>query len=216
MGPINQRTGDSAICSSFLCSFQLFSPLPVQRKLLPKLTLMLSSVSFTLFQTFPLPYFSFLLFCFSSQSCIILAGLCLWYHFSHFLHLHPSYSYLPLSYLSMLWVAFRLLAQSASFKCCYRWRKEIMPGSPGEQSGLLITFLALTTMVVTTAKLGTYRRNMSASLHILYWGIYLQCFLLGGREKHTQHPALSPPLIKCTSGIVAPIQIYIKGRANLL
>lgn len=147
MGPIDQRTGDSAICSSFLCSFQLFSPLLVQRKLLPKMNFMLSSVSSTLFQTLPLLYFSFLLFYFSSQSCIILAGLCLWYSFSYFLPSHPSQPYLPLSYLSTPWATFRLLAQSASFKCCHQQRKEVISGSPGEQLGLPVTFLALATMV---------------------------------------------------------------------
>lgn len=43
-----------------------------------------------------------------------------------------------------------------------------MSGSPGEQSGLLVTFLALATTVVTITKLGTYRRNVSASLHVLH------------------------------------------------
>lgn len=63
MGPINQSTADSAICSSFLCSFQFFSPLPVPRKLLPKLTLLLSSVSVTLpdFSTFILLILALLL-----------------------------------------------------------------------------------------------------------------------------------------------------------
>lgn len=90
-----------------------------------------------------------------------------------------------------------------------------MSGSPGEQSGLLVT-LALATMVVKITKLGIYRSNVSASLHIVYWGIYTYCSLLRCKEKHRQHPVLSPPLIKCTSGIIASIQIYINGRANLL
>jgi len=90
-----------------------------------------------------------------------------------------------------------------------------MSGSPQDQSGLLVTFLALTIMVVTITKSGTDRRNVSASLHIEYQGMYLQCSLPGGREKHTQHPALSPPLTTHTSGIVASVQIYVKGRANL-
>lgn len=59
--PINQGTGD---CCLFFISL-LFSALlfiPILRKLLLKITLMLSSVSFTLFLSFPLLHFSFV-FC---------------------------------------------------------------------------------------------------------------------------------------------------------
>lgn len=59
---INQKTGD---CSLFFISlfFSALLSIPTLRKLLPKLTLSLSSVSFTLFLTFPLLYFSFVFFC---------------------------------------------------------------------------------------------------------------------------------------------------------
>lgn len=207
MGPINQRTGDSALCSSFFCSLQFFSHLHVRKKLLSKLTLILSSVSFRFFHFYTS----------HSQSSASLHDPTLswqafvWYNFSYFLSLYPSQSYLPLPYLSTLRAASGLLAQSASFKCCHQQRKELMSCSPGEESGLLVTFLVSATMVVTITKLGAYSRSVRTSLHFVYWGTYRQCSLLGGREKHMQHPVLSCPLIKCTSGIIASI-----GRVNLL
>lgn len=46
------KSEDWRLCYLFCISFWLFSPLPVPGKLLPKLTLMLSSAPFTLFQVF--------------------------------------------------------------------------------------------------------------------------------------------------------------------
>lgn len=61
MGPINQRTGD---CCLYFISlfFSALLSIHVLRKQLPTLTLILSSVSFTLFLSLPLLYFSFV-FC---------------------------------------------------------------------------------------------------------------------------------------------------------
>lgn len=106
---INHRDGDSAICSSFLCSFQLFPP-PCSKGTATKVN----------------PY-AFLCFFHSlpdfSTSILLILALLLLFAILHYLGrplslvsflllsaLTPSYSYLPLSYLSALWAAFMLLA----------------------------------------------------------------------------------------------------------